>query len=261
MQWIITSQEEGIRTIILNRPEKLNALFGTMRQELLEALDAAAADDEVNAVVITGEGRGFCAGGDVEFMSNLQKEKDIDGFRALLDAGAAVVRRIRSLPKPIIAAVNGVAAGAGCNLAIACDYRVASEQARFAQSFVKIGVHPDWGGTWFLPRLIGPSRAMEMMMTGRLVDADEAHQIGLVDRLVSAARLKDSVNELARTIANGPPLPIADIKRAIQSAERLSLDEQLELETENQIRAFLSADAAEGMKAFFEKRSPVFRGA
>jgi 2-(1,2-epoxy-1,2-dihydrophenyl)acetyl-CoA isomerase len=251
---------DAVTTITLNRPEKLNAFGGTMRQDLLAALRAAAGDEACRVIVITGAGRAFCAGGDVEFMSGLQKEKDVAAFRALLDAGRDVVSQIVEGDKPVIASINGVAAGAGCNLALACDYRIAAEEAKFSQSFVRIGLHPDWGGTWFLPRLAGRSKAFEIMATGRLLTAAEAHGLGLVDRVVPAGELAAETARLAEVIASGPPLAIAAIKRALRKSEQNDLRSQLALESENQVRAFLSADAAEGMAAFFEKRAPRFRG-
>src|SRR6185369_4394349 len=150
---ISASQTGPVTTITLNRPDKLNAFSGTMREDLLAALRAGADDAEVRVIVITGAGRAFCAGGDVEFMSGLQKSSDVGAFRKLLDAGRDIVTAIAEIDKPVIASVNGVAAGAGCNLALACDYRIASDGAKFSESFVKIGMHPDWGGTWLLPRL------------------------------------------------------------------------------------------------------------
>lgn len=253
---IVTTTQENITTITLDRPEKLNAFAGTMRADLLAALRAA----EGRVVVLTGAGRAFCAGGDVELMSRLQKERDVESFRKLLDAGREIVTQIASMPQPVIAAVNGVAAGAGCNLALACDYRIASEQARLGQTFVRIGIHPDWGGTWTLPRLVGTSRAMEIMMTGRMVDAAEALAIGMVDRVVAAGELTSETETLARTIAAGPPIAIAGIKRALAASRTNGLREQIDLESEHQLRAFASADAAEGMAAFHEKRAPGFRG-
>jgi enoyl-CoA hydratase/carnithine racemase len=253
---ITSASENGVTTITLNRPEKLNAFSGTMREDLVAALRDAAG----RVIVITGAGRAFCAGGDVEYMSGLQREGDVQSFRKLLDAGRDIVTTIASLDKPVIACVNGVAAGAGCNLALACDYRIASEGAKFSQSFVKIGLHPDWGGTWSLPRLIGPGRAMEMLMTGRMVDANEALRIGLVDRVVAAEQLAAETETLARAIAAGPPIAIAGIKRALRASETNELRVQIELESEHQLAAFRSKDAAEGMAAFFEKRSAKFSG-
>jgi 2-(1,2-epoxy-1,2-dihydrophenyl)acetyl-CoA isomerase len=249
-----------ITTITLDRPEKLNAFSGTMREELLAALRSAAEDPECRVVILTGAGRAFCAGGDVEYMSGLQKNGDVDAFRKLLDAGRDIVTQIAAMPKAVIASVNGVAAGAGCNLALACDYRIASDTAKLGETFVKIGIHPDWGGTWFLPRLIGPSRALELLATGRMVDAAEALAIGMVDRVVPLADLPEQTTALARAIAQGPPQAIADIKRALAVSGTNSLPAQVELESEHQIRAFLSRDAGEGMAAFFEKRAARFDG-
>src|SRR5438552_43895 len=181
MPHIESTTASAITTITLNRPEKLNAFAGTMREELLEALRAA----DGRVVVITGAGRAFCAGGDVELMAGLQREKNVAAFRKLLDAGGDVVMQIAAMPQPVIAAINGIAAGAGCNLALACDYRIASDQAKLGETFVRIGLHPDWGGTWLLPRLVGRSRAFELLASGRMIDAQEALAIGMVDRVVS----------------------------------------------------------------------------
>jgi 2-(1,2-epoxy-1,2-dihydrophenyl)acetyl-CoA isomerase len=257
---IRSEANDQITTITLNRPEKLNAFSGTMREELLDALRAAAADEDCRVVIITGAGRAFCAGGDVEYMSGLQKNGDVESFRNLLNAGRDVVTQIAEMPKPVIASVNGIAAGAGCNLALACDYRIASDTAKLGETFVKIGIHPDWGGTWFLPRLVGPSRAFELLTTGRMVDAAEALAIGMVDRVVPLTDLPEQTLTLAREIAQGPPQAIADIKRALSASRTNSLLAQVELESEHQVRAFQSRDAAEGMAAFFEKRAPRFDG-
>jgi 2-(1,2-epoxy-1,2-dihydrophenyl)acetyl-CoA isomerase len=258
---MIRSDANGhITTITLDRPEKLNAFSGTMREDLLAALRTAADDRGCRAVVITGAGRAFCAGGDVGYMSRLQKNNDADAFRKLLDAGRDIVTLINEMPKPVIASVNGVAAGAGCNLALACDYRIASDNAKLGETFVKIGIHPDWGGTWFLPRLVGPSRAFELLTTGRMIDAAEALAIGMVDRVVLLTELPEQTLTLARAIAAGPPQAIADIKRALAASRTNSLSAQVALESEHQVRAFLSRDAAEGMAAFFEKRPASFGG-
>jgi 2-(1,2-epoxy-1,2-dihydrophenyl)acetyl-CoA isomerase len=254
---ITTASADSVTTITLDRPDKLNAFSGTMREDLLAALRNA----EGRVIVLTGAGRAFCAGGDVDYMAGLQKECDVQAFRKLLDAGRDLVTTIASLDKPVIASVNGVAAGAGCNLALACDYRIASDSAKFSESFVKIGLHPDWGGTWLLPRLIGRGAALEMLMTGRMVDATEALHLGLVDRVVPAAELASETERLARAIASGPPIAIAGIKRALRQSEKNDLRTQIELESEHQLAAFRSKDAAEGMAAFFEKRAAKFSGA
>lgn len=260
MQNIESSVAEGIATIRLNRPEKLNSFAGTMREDLVRTLSDIGENNEVRVIVITGTGRAFSAGGDIDYMQSLQEKRDILAFTTLLSSGAAIVTTIRDLDQPVIAAVNGVAAGAGLNLALACDMRIASSTARFSASFVKIGLHPDWGGTFFLPQLVGASRAMELMMTGRIVEAEEALSIGLVDRVVSDETLMEEVSGVATAIANGPPVAIRDIKKAVYESVNNELRMQVRLETENQIRAFLSTDAAEGMKAFREKRAPKFRG-
>jgi 2-(1,2-epoxy-1,2-dihydrophenyl)acetyl-CoA isomerase len=257
---IETTLDGAVATITLNRPDKLNAFAGTMREELLEALRACERDDAVRVVVITGAGRGFCAGGDVDFMSELQKRGDVDGFRKLLDAGRDVVTQIATMPKPVIASINGVAAGAGCNLALACDFRIASENAKLGETFVRIGIHPDWGGTWFLPRLVGRSRAMEILMSGRMVDANESLSIGMVDRVVPAAELRDATLTLARSLSEGPPIPLGDIKRVVNASLANDLRSQIDMETEHQLRAFASRDAREGLDALFEKRAAKFSG-
>lgn len=250
---IETTQSGHVATITLNRPEKLNAFAGTMREELLAALRQCSGDDAVRVVVITGAGRAFCAGGDVQFMSSLQANGDTASFRRLLDAGRDIVLEISSMPKPVIASVNGVAAGAGCNLALACDYRIASEAAKFSQSFVRIGLQPDWGGTWLLPRLVGKSAAMELMLTGRMVEAGEALALGLVDRVVPAATLHDETAILAAAFAAAPPIAARSIKRALAAAERNDLHAQLELEAEQQVECFLSEESRERVAAFVNK--------
>lgn len=246
---IRTTTGNGVTTITLDRPEKLNACYGTMREDLLAALRGAEGD----VVVITGAGRAFCAGGDVEYMASLQETNDVDRFRKLLDAGRDVVMQIAAMPKPVIASLNGIAAGAGCNLALACDFRIASERAKLSESFVRIGLHPDWGGTWLLPRLVGPGRAFELLTTGRMVAADEALAIGMVDRVVAAVELAQETEKLARAIAAAPPAVIADIKRALAASRTNDLGAQIDVESENQLRAFQSAEARQRIMAFLKR--------
>lgn len=258
MTTIVTAFENRVATITLDRPEKLNAFAGSMREELIASLQSIAGDETVRAVIITGAGRAFCSGGDVERMRSLQNQGDEAAFAELLAAGRRVVTLIRHMPQFVIAAINGVAAGAGCNLALACDYRIAADTAKLGETFVRIGLHPDWGGTFFLPRLVGPSRAMEIMMTGRMVGAEEAERIGMVDRVVAAAELSAATADLARSIADGPPLALSALKRAIYASADNDLGAQIDLESDIQLHAFRSHDAAEGMAAFFEKRAPKF---
>lgn len=260
MSDILIESSQGVARLTLNRPEALNAFAGEMRKELIDALDQFRADDTTRCIVLTGAGRGFCSGGDVKAMKALQVEGDVEGFSSLLEAGKNIVTRIRELPQLVIAMVNGVAAGAGCNLALACDYRVASTQAKFGQTFVKIGLHPDWGGSWSLPRLVGTSKALEIAMTGRMVEAAEALEIGMVDRVVDPEKLEEETMLLANAIAAGPPLTIREMKRAVYAAATNTLDEQLALEAGIQRLAFLSADSREGIEAFLEKRAAHFRG-
>jgi len=240
------TKDGAVATVTLNRPERLNAFAGTMREDLLAALKDAERDHACRVVIITGAGRAFCAGGDVDFMRQLQQRNDLETFSKLLRAGGEVVTQIVQMPKPVIASINGVAAGAGCNLALACDYRIASDQAKLGETFVRIGLHPDWGGTWLLPRIVGRSKALEMMMTGRMVDANEALAIGMIDRV--ASDLAAETQKLAAAIAGAPPAVIADIKRALHANNDLRA--QLALESENQIRAFQSAEAKEKINAF-----------
>ena len=249
--FIARSVRDAVATITLDRPAKLNAFTGTMREDLLHALRACESDESVRAVVITGAGRAFCAGGDVEYMGGLQQSNDTASFRRLLDAGGEVVLQIATMAKPVIAAVNGVAAGAGCNLALACDYRIAAAGAKFSQSFVKIGLHPDWGGTWLLPRLVGRGRALEIMLSGRMVEAEEALAIGLVDRV--AADLAAETETLAKTFAAAPPIAATGIKRALAASEANDLRAQLELEAEHQLACFQSSEAKERIASFLRR--------
>lgn len=244
---------DAVATLTLNRPEKLNAFAGTMREELLAALRACESDDAVRAVVITGAGRAFCSGGDVATMSRLQESNDIDAFRRLLDAGRDIVLQIHSMTKPVIASINGVAAGAGCNLALACDFRIAADTAVLSESFIKIALHPDWGGTWLLPRLAGRARALEMMLTGRMVTAAEALDIGLVERVVPAADLPAETEKLAGAFAAAPPIAAAGIKHALNAAEPNDLRAQLALEAEHQLACFQSDDAKSRIAAFVKR--------
>ena len=243
----------AVARVTLNRPEKLNAFSGTMREDLLAALESCESNDAVRSVVITGAGRAFCAGGDVAYMNELQSRNDTQAFRRLLDAGRDIVLRITSMSKPVIASINGVAAGAGCNLALACDYRIASDAAKLSESFVRIGLQPDWGGTWLLPAIVGRSRALELMLTGRTVTADEALTLGLVDEIVPATELEEATSKLATTLADAPPAAARSIKRALTATDRDDLREQLELEAEQQVELFLSDESKKRIAAFLRR--------
>ena len=254
------AEEPGIVTITLNRPEKLNAFVGHMRRDLAEALEAAGSDRSIRVVVITGAGRAFCAGGDVSFMAELIERHDTEEFSRLLGAARRVILAIRQMTKPVIAAVNGLAAGAGCNLALACDLRIASTEASFTQSFVKLGLHADWGGTYFLPHLVTPNKACEIFWLGEAVNAEEALRLGIVNRVVAPAELKTTTRELAERLRDAPAISVAAAKQAVYLSQTAELEEMLRFETEAQIRCFESADGREGVKAFVEKRQPRFTG-
>ncbi|MBI2800618.1 MAG: enoyl-CoA hydratase/isomerase family protein [Gammaproteobacteria bacterium] len=249
---------DRVGTITLNRPEVMNAFGGTMREDLLASLAKAAADPTVRCVIITGSGSAFSAGGDIANMRELQSNNDATPITARMEIGARVVHLIRDMPKPVIAAVNGAAAGAGMNLALACDLRYASSSAKFAASFVKIGLVPDWAGHYLLTRVVGTARAMELMMLGERIDAQEAWRLGIVNRVLPAENFQETARELARQFAHGPAAALAAIKRGVYLGAAGTLDEVIAYETIAQRAMFLSDDAREGMRAFMEKRAPRF---
>ena len=255
---ILYDTHDDVLRITLNRPERLNALTDTMRHELIDAFTRAGAEDEVRVVVLMGAGRGFCSGADL--VAALESGEPVDFGQALRTTYNPLVRQMRGLPKPIIAAVNGVAAGAGMSLALACDLRIAAESASFIQAFVKIGLVPDSGSTWLLPRLVGLTRAMELMMSGRKVDAAEALAIGLVNRVMPDEELGGAVAKLAQEYANAPTRAIGLIKQAVDYALDHTLEEALEQEAELQAQAGRTADHVEGVAAFLEKRAAHFKG-
>jgi enoyl-CoA hydratase/carnithine racemase len=250
----------GVGTITLNRPDKLNAFAGRMRREIADAVRGMAEDAAVRVLVITGAGRAFCAGADIGYMQDLTARNDVDGFRQLVEAGREVVTIIRATPKPVIASVNGAAAGGGANLALSCDLRLASDQATIGQTFNRIGLHPDWGGTYFLPRLVGPAKALELIFSAAMVPAAEALRLGLFNRLVPHERLAEETRSLAAELAAKPPMALALAKRAIYASGDASLSGMLDVELEHQLACFQSEDAKEGLRAFLEKRPPVFQG-
>jgi enoyl-CoA hydratase/carnithine racemase len=257
---ILVTETEGIVTITLNRPDKLNAFIGHMRRDLAEALEHAGSDRGVRVVIITGAGRAFCAGGDVRFMADLMERRDSEEFARILGAGRRVITAIRHMTKPVIAAVNGPASGAGSNLAFACDLRVASSEATFSQSFVKVGLVPDWGGTFFLPRLVTPNKACELFFLGESIDAGEALRLGIVNQVVAPEELESATMQLAERLRLAPPIALAAAKQAVYTSEAADLEEMLRYETEAQLRCFESEDGHEGVHAFLEKRDPLFTG-
>jgi len=257
---VVFTQDGAVATLALNRPEKLNAIDDGMREGLTSALASVQRDASIRAVVITGAGRGFCAGGDIQKMLELKKGHQSVTFRGYLESGHDLVRKIRQLPKPVLASVNGPAAGAGMNLALACDLRIASDQATFSQAFVRIGLHPDWGGTFFLPRLVGIGRAMEMFALAEPISAAEATRLGLVNSVVPHDHLAAKTRILALRLAEAPPLPLALLKQALYERLETQLDLMMDFEVDAQMKCFESADFAEGLQAFLEKRKPNFKG-
>jgi len=252
--------DSGVLELVLNRPDKLNAFTPEMHVALRAQFDRAAQDSAVRAVLLTGAGRGFCAGQDLG-----DRDPRRGGPRP--DLGATIgtyynplIRAIRALPKPVVAAVNGVAAGAGANIALACDIVLASDKARFVQSFAKLGLVPDAGGSWSLPRLLGEARAKALALTGEPLSATQAAEWGLIWRAVPDADLMPEARALALKLAKGPTFGLGLTKQAIQAAATNDLDAQLELEQDYQRRAGASDDYAEGVTAFLEKRDARFTG-
>ncbi|MEN9726690.1 MAG: 1,2-epoxyphenylacetyl-CoA isomerase [Pseudomonadota bacterium] len=249
---------EHIATITLDRPEVMNAFGGTMREDLLARLEEAATDPGVRCLIITGAGKAFCAGGDVASMAELQARDDTTVLTTRMRAAARLISFLREIPKPVIAAVNGAAAGAGMNLALACDLRYAAASAKFSEAFIRIGLVPDWGGHFLLTELVGPARALELIMSGDRIDARDAERLGIVNACFSDEDFTTEVRKKARMFAAAPAAAIAAIKQGVRRALRGSLEDTLQYEMEAQERVFLSADAREGMRAFLEKRAPRF---
>jgi 2-(1,2-epoxy-1,2-dihydrophenyl)acetyl-CoA isomerase len=257
LETLLVDRVGGVQTITLNRPDALNSFNASMKRELLEVLKAAARDTDVRCLILTGAGRAFSAGQDLK---ERQAPGAADLAEELREHYNPIVRGLRRLEKPIIAAVNGVAAGAGCSLAIACDIVIAAENARFIEVFTKVGLVPDTGSTWFLPRLVGYARAAEMVFTAEPVDAATAERIGLINRVVPSERLMPEARALAERLAAAPPLALALAKRALNRALESDLDSALDHEAQLQGIAGRSQDHAEGVAAFIEKRPPRFTG-
>jgi 2-(1,2-epoxy-1,2-dihydrophenyl)acetyl-CoA isomerase len=249
--------EAGVATITLNRPDALNSLTVPMKQELLRVLRAAERDGAVRAVILTGAGRAFCAGQDLR--ERLQPGAAPLGVE-LRERYNPIIAAMRSMPKPIVGAINGVAAGAGASLAMACDLRIASEAASFALAFGRVGLVPDSGATWFLPRLVGEAKAAEIALLGDPVLAAEAVRLGLVSKIVTADELATEARAVAARLAAGAPRAIALTKRALATTWARDLDAALEYEAHLQDLAGRTADHAEGMAAFLDKRPPRFSG-
>lgn len=249
---ILVEKRAGYRQLTLNRPDRLNALTAEMGGALLAALDEAETDPDCRALLVTGAGRGFCAGQDLSALP-------VD-LKPLLDRYHAVIRKLRALPIPVVAAVNGVAAGAGANLALACDIVLAAKSATFTQAFARIGLIPDCGGTWFLPRLVGAARARALAVLAEPLSAERAAEWGLIWQAVDDALLMAEAQTLAARLAQQATIGIALAKQAFDVAETNTLDAQLDLERDLQDEAGRTPDYAEGVRAFLEKRAPHFTG-
>ncbi len=260
MSDLIETIENGIATLTFNRPERLNALSTPIMQGLLDGLPRLAGNPAVKVVVLTGAGRAFCAGGDVKSMAEGGEQRTAAEAAAHLRSRMEVSRILHELPKPTIAMINGPAAGAGLALALACDLRIAGTSARLVTAFVKVRFSGDFGGSYFLTRLVGTARARELYFTGRPVAADEALTLGLVNRVVPDDQLHDATMELARSLAQGPQIALSLMKRNMNCAENAGLAELLDLEAVHQVQTGRTEDHREAAKAFVEKRAPIFTG-
>ncbi len=257
---VIEERSGAIMTIRLNRPEKLNALNIELGAALVHALLHAVEDKSIHVVVITGAGRAFCAGGDIELLRDLRKRNAFKELEQLLKAGKEIAMAIANMPKIVICAVNGPAAGGGMNLALAGDIRIASDQAKFAESFSQIGLFPDFGGTFFLPRIVGPTLAAELFYTARMLSADDALKLGIVTRVIPQAEFEQETRKLAESMAAGAGMAYRDVKHRMISEQRKELEAALDEEIRLQLHCFGSEDCLEGLNAFAEKRKPNFKG-
>jgi 2-(1,2-epoxy-1,2-dihydrophenyl)acetyl-CoA isomerase len=255
------SVDDAVAVVTLNRPDVLNAFNEELGVAVLDSVSRASKDEDVRCIVITGAGRAFCSGEDLGALADSYKGGRVPPLgTTLTDRYNPLIRSIRTAPKPVIAAVNGVAAGAGASIALACDFRVASEHAKLVLAFVKVGLVPDSGAMWFLTKLVGAAKAFELGALGEAVGADEGLRLGLFNQVVSADEFEQTWKEFARSLAAGPTRAYALIKLLANLAMERSLDEQIDAEVDAQTEAGRTQDHLEGVTAFFEKRAPNFRG-
>lgn len=253
--------DAAVATLTLNRPDVLNAFDDELGHAALSAMQEASADESIRCIVITGAGRAFSSGEDLGALAGGYESGNVpDLGRTLVDRYNPLIRAIQAAPKPVVAAVNGVAAGAGASLALACDFRIASEHAKLVLAFIKVGLVPDSGAVWFLANMVGAARAWELAATGSPVKGDEALRLGLFTKLVPADEFESSWRSFAAELASGPTKAYALTKRLVQGAPDRSLDEQLDAEVEAQSEAGRSGDHLEGIQAFLAKRRPDFKG-
>jgi enoyl-CoA hydratase/carnithine racemase len=259
MSELLYDVKDKIATITLNRPDKLNAFTANMIDGWAKSLAQAQADDDVNVVIVTGAGRAFCSGGDVGRMRQGEPSA-LDGKNGLWEGVHRVPKQLEQMDKPVIAMVNGLAVGAGMGMTVMCDIRIAAESARFSTGYVKVGLVPGDGDTYFLPRLVGAAKALELLWTADFIEAPEALRLGIVQRMVPDAKLKEETYALARQIADGPQIPIRMIKRLVYQSLKLDLRTHLDLVSSHMGLVRQTSDHAEGVAAFKEKRSPKFQG-
>jgi len=263
---IIYEKKGNVAVVTLNRPDKLNSINVQMRNELVEAFTEVDTDKDVRAMVLTGAGRAFCAGGDVAEMVGGEEDgsggtiRDTELYQALSGRDARVIQKLYNVEKPTIAMVNGAAVGAGFAIALACDLRVGSEKARFMNAFIRIGLSAGWGSPWLYLKVMGLSKALEYLLTGDFLEAQEAERLGVLNRLVSADDLESETMSLARKIANGPPIAIRLIKSQVREGIGLDFNSALRLSVADEAISIGSEDHEEGVTAYREKRPPVFRG-
>ena len=257
---LLESVSDRVATLALNRPDRLNALSTPMLDALLEALPRLAADPQIAVVILTGAGRGFCAGGDVKSMAEGSSQLGVEDAVQRLRGKMEVSRLLHEIPKPTIAMVNGPAAGAGLAMALACDLRIAAQSARFVTAFVNVGFSGDFGGSYFLSRLVGTGKARELYYTGEALDSAQALALGVVNRVEPDARLADATMKLATRLARGPSIALGLMKQNFNAAETATLSEFLDLEAARQIKTGRTEDHLEAARAFVEKRPPVFKG-
>lgn len=254
---VLLDKRGGIATIALNRPDAMNSMNQALVDELLEALSSVQNDAEVRAVIITGNGKAFCAGGDLFYLTGISSPI---AARSFIAQAGSIVSSIMSMGKVVIAMVNGVAVGAGFNIALACDIVFCAKSVRFAQSFAKVALVPDCGGFYLLPRVIGLHKAKELMFTGDLIDADTALQLGIANKVIEDGELKQTTYDYADRLVNSSPVALSMIKRMVNRSANLDLETTLELEADLQTICMQTADHQEGFRAFKEKRVPIFKG-
>jgi len=257
---ILLERVNGVAKITLNRPHVLNAMNPKMGEELNDALKVVAEDPKARAVLITGAGRAFCAGGDIkEDLTPLSRKTPME-LREYLARNQMITRRIAEMEKPVVAGVNGVAVGAGCDIALACDIRIASDEAKFGEFYIRRGLIPDLGGIYYLPRLIGLGRAKLLVFTGDLIGASEAERMGLVDVVIPKDQFEEAVNKLVSRLASGPTKAIAMAKLALNRSLHMDLESSLDYVTGLMAMLVQTRDHQEGIKAFLEKREPIYEG-